>query len=166
MPLKEVNGVQLTVELHKGSSVVTTSQNVANSFSKILEIEPNERQYFYWPNGNVLRLKLFDSAGNEVEQNAELLLVLVEADGTRETVLAKFTYAPYRNLSMTNQWDPRREANLAVAFAEPDKQVAVVGPGQKLELRLKSAYQVDWDYASGEDQTQFFVTVGEDWATR
>jgi len=165
MPAKEINGVRLTVELTKDSDVVTTYSNVAGAMSRILAIAPNERQYFLWPDANPLRLKLFDTNGNQVEQNAELLLVLVEADGAREQVLAKFTYGPYRALSMSLQWHPDREPNLAVSFAEPDRRLAVVGPGQRLELRLKSDYVVDWDYASGENQTQFSAMVGEEWST-
>jgi len=165
MPAKEINGVRLVAELTKDSDVVTTYANVAGALSRILSIAPNERQYFLWPDTNVIRMKLFDSDGNQVEANAELALVLVEADGAREQVLAKFTYGPYRALTMAQQWDPDREPSLAVSFVEPDRRLAVVGPGQRLELRLKSSHVVDWDYASGENQTQFSTMVGEEWAT-
>ena len=141
---KKVSGIELEVTIHKNHDLVTTIQNVANAESPIFRVTPGENQVLYFPNNNPVQLKLYDTAGDEIEDGAELSLWLVGPAGQYEEKIASALYAAWKNITWADQFDPKYEDAISIPFIA--KRAAVgIRPGYKLEFRLKASTQVDWD---------------------
>jgi len=155
---REINGIRLTVDLHKAHSLVDTKANIATASTVILKIAPGDNQIIYWPNDLPLLLKLFTAAGVELEPEAVLTLFKVSPGRMEEVVLGTKTYSAYRNIAFADQSDPSREPNLAIPFHDSTAIAATLNPGYWLELRILSASVVSWAHAN----TAFFAVVGQD----
>lgn len=155
---KTIGGIELTLDIHKESDLVTVTSNIAGALTPIIKIEPKANQLVYWPAGNILQLKLFTAAGVEVENGAELSLYKVGPGGRNEELLGTKVYAAWRNIDFGDQFDPERWLNLGIPFHEGDAIAAFVQHGWDLELRLKSSIVVDW----ARTDVAFHTSVGED----
>jgi|Deesub1362A_J573_1020465.scaffolds.fasta_scaffold00385_27 hypothetical protein len=160
--MTKIHDIPLTAELTKDSPIVTTQANVANALTTIISIEPEQNEYIIWPNDNPMALKLYDSSGNEVEDTALLALYKVGPGGREEEKLGERVYAHWKRTAISDQFDPERRGQLTIPFVKENTAGVVIKPGERLELRLKSARVVDWDYASGEKITEFVVSVYRD----
>jgi len=153
----EVRGVPLTLHLHKNHERVQTVANVAGALTPILYLSPADNQILYFPNGNPIVMKLYDTAGNELPPSAELVLTRIAPDGYTETVLAKTIYQPWKLTSLENQSDPKRQGLLAFHFTDSALDAVAIQPGYKLCIKLKADTVVNWNNAN----TQIFFSVGE-----
>jgi hypothetical protein len=153
----EVRGVPLTLHIHKNHERIKTMANVAGALTPILELSPADNQILYFPNGNPIVMKLYDTTGAELPPSAELVLTRVAPDGYTEVVLAKTIYQPWKLTSLENQSDPKRQGLLAFQFTDPSLDAVAIQPGYKLVIKLKADSVVAWNNAN----TQIFFSVGE-----
>lgn len=149
MALK-IGGFDLTVQIHKAHSLVTTTQNVANAETEIFRVDPAENQVLIFPRDNLVAMKLYDTGGNEIAAGSEVSFWRVDDSGQEAECFAKAEYSPWKNIAFDDQFDADYRDMLGIGFLP--RLVGVdaihIRPGYRLEIRLKAATQVDWANAN------------------
>ena len=157
--MKNIHGFELALQIHKAHDLVTTASNIANAETTALTVTPGENQVLIFPRDNPVQMKLFDTAGSELDDNAVISLWRVDDTGETQERFAGVLYNTWKNIAISDQFKDQYSDALGIGFLPKFEGDAIhVAPGQKLEIRVKSATVIDW---SNSDTKIFFGLAQE-----
>ncbi len=158
--MEKVQGFELVVQIHKAHDLVTTTGNVANAETKAFVVTPGENQVLIFPRDNLVRMKFYDSSGNELEDNAVIAFWRVDDTGETQERFAAVLYSNWKNIVISDQPKGEYRDTLSIGFLPKFSSGAAIhiAPGQKLEIRVNSASVIDW---SNADTKIFFGLAQE-----
>lgn len=126
------------------SPLVQVVSNIANALTDIVRIVVPPRIVYRLHAGEVLKLKLFNSAGTEVPRSARLVIGVRKPNTLQVEELWRSTYGPWRALSETEQSRRENQGSLGINFAGPWLDVL---ERQQLVIQIESSVVVDWNHA-------------------
>lgn len=137
------------VNIRPSNNNVSTEQNVTGEYSPIMVVDvPASRKYRISDNKDKrtpLMAKLYDSDGDEITADSELVIGF-QAPGKH--VPKEHAFLPYNQfseLSVADQSDEAKQKNIQISFDTPFKDYY---PDDKIVIMLKSDTQVDWSQGS------------------
>ena len=146
---KKINGFELEVQIHKAHDLVTTASNIANAETKAFTVSPGENQVLIFPREDPVQMKLFNTSGVELEDNAVISFWRVDDTGETQERFASVLYSTWKNIAISDQWKDQYADALSIGFLPKfDGGAIYVSPAQKLEIRVKSASVIDWSNAN------------------